>query len=262
MCYYKENNKNNNEKGTHMFNTKIFSERLKSARTAKHISQADLAKAVGVSSATISSYETVNGAKIPSLDKAEAIAAKLGVSLDWLCGKDEAGKVKITDFNTETFLRSLVVVLSEMTMEYKVEDNKPTICIGNWNIEKFISQVQSILNIYHNGALSTDLFEACVERIVSPYKDYSIYGSRFLSSDEACAVVSSLRRRIRQHGLSSIKQGINYVSLDPDPTFLDDWEIFVSEKEYEECKQYNTLVKNAESEQGGELNGSNNPQKE
>ena len=43
-----------------MFNVKIFSERLKAARTSKHISQADLAKAVGVSAATISSYETVN----------------------------------------------------------------------------------------------------------------------------------------------------------------------------------------------------------
>ena len=60
-----------------MFNVKIFSERLKAARTSKHISQADLAKAVGVSAATISSYETVNGAKIPSLDKAEAIANEL-----------------------------------------------------------------------------------------------------------------------------------------------------------------------------------------
>lgn len=245
-----------------MFDVKLFSERLKAARTAKHISQADLAKAVGVSAATISSYETVNGAKIPSLDKAEGIADKLGVSLDWLCGKDSAGKVKITDFDTETFLRSLVVVLSEMTMEYKEEENKPTICIGNSDIEKFISQVQSILRIYHNGALSTDLFEACVERIVSSYKDYSIFGSRFLSKYEAWAADSSLGRQICQYGLSSIKQGTVYVSLDLDPTTPEDWKIFVSEKELEECKQYNTLVENAKIEQGGELNGSNNPKKE
>lgn len=91
MCYYKVNNKNNNEKRVYMFDVKLFSERLKAARTAKHISQADLAKAVGVSAATISSYETVNGAKIPSLDKATAIAERLGISLDYLCGMPKEG---------------------------------------------------------------------------------------------------------------------------------------------------------------------------
>lgn len=74
-----------------MFNTKLFAERLKATRTEKHLSQADLAKAVGVSAATISSYETTNGAKIPSLDKAAAIAERLGISLDYLCGMSKEG---------------------------------------------------------------------------------------------------------------------------------------------------------------------------
>ena len=239
-----------------MFNVKMFSERLKAARTAKHISQADLAKAVGVSAATISSYETVNGAKIPSLDKAEAIADKLDVSLDWLCGKDSAGKVKITDFDTETFLRSLVVVLSEMTMEYKKSDSKPAIYIDNSKIDKYISQVQDILRVYHNGSLSTELFEACIDRMILNYNGYTIFGSRFLSGFELESAYSSLEKQIQDYGLSSIKLGIVSVALFPGCILPADFNIFASEKTLEECKEI------AEKTQGGELDGSNNPKKE
>lgn len=229
-----------------MLNSKIFAERLKAARTRKHLSQAELAKSVGVSAATISSYETPNGAKVPALDKAAAIASELDISLDWLCGKESANKVKISDFDTETFLRALVVVLSEMTIEYNTENSKPAIYIDNSDIEKYISQVQDVLRVYHNGTLSTDLFEACIERIISNYDEYTIFGSRFLSEFELSAAYSSLSKIVHERGLSSIKQGTIPVSLFPDPTISADFDIFVSEKTLDECKIF------VESEQGGD----------
>lgn len=240
-----------------MFNVKIFSERLKAARTSKHISQADLAKAVGVSAATISSYETVNGAKIPSLDKAEAIADKLGVSLDWLCGKDGAGKVKISDYDLDTFLRALVVVLSDMSIGIKkFDDGTLSIYIDNPTIVEFATKVQDVIKVYHNGTLTTDLYEVCIERIISNYDDYVAAGGWVLSSVEACAAFTSLNKIIRKIGYNNLKQGVVAVSPYMDPTLSGTIDFFVSEKTLEECKEI------AKRTQGGELNGSNNPKKE
>ena len=70
------------------FNSALFSERLKKARADKNMKQSELAQAIGVSAATICSYERVLNTKIPSLDNAYKISRYLDVSLDWLCGID------------------------------------------------------------------------------------------------------------------------------------------------------------------------------
>lgn len=227
-----------------MFNTKIFSERLKAARTEKHISQADLAKAVGVSAATISSYETANGTKIPSLDRAAAIADELGISLDWLRGKDSTNKVKISDYDTDTFWRALVVVLSNMATELKNCNDSTAIHINNSAIIKFAAQVQDVLRVYHNGTLATDLFEACIDKIITNFEDYEIFGGQLMSKFEAVEAYNSLIKKIRQYGIDSIKQGIVFVSPFADPTFEEELEVFVSEKTLQECKKH---IENIES---------------
>ena len=69
-------------------NNTIFAERLREARTAAKITQAELSKKAGVTAATISAYESYDGSKgkNPSLDNALKLAVALNVSLDWLCG--------------------------------------------------------------------------------------------------------------------------------------------------------------------------------
>lgn len=177
-----------------MFNTKLFAERLKSARMEKRISQADLAKAVGVSAATISSYETPSGAKVPSLDKAAAIASHLEISLDWLCGKESAGKVKITNFDAETYLRSLIVVITEMTNTFEEypKSDKGNILLNNRRVVYFLKQCVDLLKVYRNGTLTKELYETCVEKIISNYSDYSIAYDNFLSSAESEAADNSV----------------------------------------------------------------------
>ena len=60
--------------------------RLASSRTQAGLSKTDLGQRVGVTRVSIHEFET--GRKIPSLDTAIALAAALGVSLDWLTGYD------------------------------------------------------------------------------------------------------------------------------------------------------------------------------
>ena len=67
---------------------KVFAERLMLTRRRDLITQEELAEMVGVSGQTISAYE--RNIQTPSLDKAAGIADALGVSLDWLAGREEA----------------------------------------------------------------------------------------------------------------------------------------------------------------------------
>ena len=69
-----------------------FFQRMKEARVSKNISQRKLADLVSVAPASISAYE--KGSKVPPVEVAYRIANVLGVSLDWLCGRDTSSKMK------------------------------------------------------------------------------------------------------------------------------------------------------------------------
>ena len=66
----------------------IFADKLIELRKKNGWSQEELAEMVGVSGQTISAYE--RNIQTPSLDIAVGIADALGVSLDWLTGREEA----------------------------------------------------------------------------------------------------------------------------------------------------------------------------
>ena len=64
-----------------------FNEVLKFLRTSRNVTQAELAKAIGVSASTIGMYET--GEREPNFETEEKIADYFNVSLDMLRGKDK-----------------------------------------------------------------------------------------------------------------------------------------------------------------------------
>lgn len=59
-------------------------ERIRSAREAIELSQADLARTLGLTRAAVSLWEI--GTSTPSVDNLTRIADALGVSIDWLVG--------------------------------------------------------------------------------------------------------------------------------------------------------------------------------
>lgn len=67
-----------------------FGERLKSARTAKHMSQQTLADIIGKSLNTVGLYE--RGLRQPSLETLCLLADTLEVSCDFLLARTEAKK--------------------------------------------------------------------------------------------------------------------------------------------------------------------------
>ena len=62
----------------------ILGTRLKLLRKRLKVNQTEFSKMIGISSATLSAYET--GVKNPSLAVLKNIAETCNVSIDWLCG--------------------------------------------------------------------------------------------------------------------------------------------------------------------------------
>ena len=71
-----------------------FGERLKSARTSKHLSQQALADIIGKSLNTVGLYE--RGLRQPSLETLCLLADTLDVSCDYLLARTEAKKTAQT----------------------------------------------------------------------------------------------------------------------------------------------------------------------
>lgn len=71
----------------------VFGERLRLLRSVRgNISQKDFAHEMGIPQPTLSSYES--GKINPTVDAVINIAEKCGVSMDWLCGRDQTLRLK------------------------------------------------------------------------------------------------------------------------------------------------------------------------
>ncbi len=182
------------------FNSALFSERLKKARADKNMKQSELAQAIGVSAATISSYERSEGTKIPSLDKALVLSDVLGVSLDWLCGKDSK-EVDYTDFDVKMYMTALVIVLSEMSSKVTAKGNEFTITIDNDALGGFPQRIENLLKVYHDSTLDTENFKACVDNTIERHaKNADMIGNKLLTRHNAEEVYQSVLSFIYNYG--------------------------------------------------------------
>mgnify|MGYP005800109669 FL=1 len=74
-----------------------FSQRLKKLRVDKHLTQAQVAKRVGVTASMVSSYET--DIRLPSYDVMMRLADLFGVSVDYLLGREEKRLLDISELS-------------------------------------------------------------------------------------------------------------------------------------------------------------------
>lgn len=80
---------------------KIFSERLRTARKSKRLSQVDLAKRTDLLPSAVSHFE--NGRRSPSFDNLRKLADALEVTVDYLLGR--AQEPKSSDLVAEQLFR-------------------------------------------------------------------------------------------------------------------------------------------------------------
>lgn len=168
----------------------IFAERMKQARTKAGVKQKELADMVHVTPTTISAYEkadTNGNGKKPTLENAQKIANALSVSLDWMCGNDQSAQKSITEFSLQDYLKSIAIVLYEMsgTSEYDTDFHNATIHIQNPRIAYFCKQVKDLLVVYRNGVLTDEMYIDCVEKLIAGFKGYCFSFGNVLSYGES-----------------------------------------------------------------------------
>jgi len=90
-----------------------FSERLKQLRIEKGFTQEQVAKRVGVTRSTLSTYE--NQSRYPSYDILVSLSLLYGVSTDYLLCKDERRYIDITGLTDEecAAIRQMVCLLQK-----------------------------------------------------------------------------------------------------------------------------------------------------
>lgn len=175
----------------------IFAKRMKEARENCNLRQNALASKVGVTAQTISAYEkagTDGKGKNPTLENAVAIANELGVSLDWLCGRDIPTEEAESKKTLGDIARSLVfleksvagVYLDTSTrIEEKVtySDNTgypynedvqvtyPSIVFTNEKLVRFIKEWRKIKSLHDTSVIDDELYNLWLDKHLSLLDD-------------------------------------------------------------------------------------------
>lgn len=99
-----------------------FSKRIKELRTSFNLTQAEFAKEIGTTQATLSSYE--NSDKIAPIDILITISQKYHVSLDWLCGlrDNKESPVSIVTYSDLINILSVIGGLEKLNAYISVEE--------------------------------------------------------------------------------------------------------------------------------------------
>lgn len=162
------------------FNVILFGQRLKEARMKRNIKQKDLAEQIGVSSQTLSNYENASDSttKTPSTILLMEIADALGVSVDWLCGRDTSKKTKASEPTTVgDYARVLaeVITWSGVGLSIKVEEvdsryktpKMAGIEFCDSDICEFLTHCKALLTLRQGNVISPEMFTTSLSDRVS-----------------------------------------------------------------------------------------------
>lgn len=163
------------------FDFSVLGGRLKSLRKQSKKTQKELAEELGLSPASIISYEKAQ--KMPTIDTVIKIANYFHVSLDWLCGlndelppsnQSENGR----DFiNLSDFLKTLISIsyaCSDVRTKYSVDTGTASFEFYQQEIVDFVSDWQKILELYKDGTITKEMCNDWVNGVLSKYSKFTI----------------------------------------------------------------------------------------
>ena len=205
-----------------MLNKIEFGRRLKKLRgqlnNGKGLTQADFAKEVGVTAASISAYEA--GTKTPNIEIAFDISEKFNISIDWLCGKvsDDKKDIDIMDaFKYDkipmTKILQLISFFVESGICHAIIDRDVIECYNeNGEFEEYndyaelkfyiktifnyINDIKQLINVLEKGLLTDDVYRQSRNGVISKSSDlyWDIFEERIgrYSEDEWLAELEAM----------------------------------------------------------------------
>lgn len=160
-----------------------FSKRLKDLRTSVKLTQAEFAKEIGTTQATLSSYE--NSDKMPPVDILISIAQKYNVSLDWLCGfQNEQVFPTITTYSDVIRLLSALEAAENLETHISIIDvndsdsfeshEEAKISIDDEILVKFFQEWTDVLALCKKSSSGKKLYDVWVKDILEQYNNIPI----------------------------------------------------------------------------------------
>lgn len=155
----------------------ILSQKLKTMRSLRNMTQKDFAAYIGIPQPTLSAYE--NGKNNPTVDVLIEIADKCGVSLDWLCGREtNAGAISsmsdvaqffydLGEFNEISFEIDTERHENSVTLTFNGDDKAHVFNADICNILREISNNRFDLETY---SISKDQYESFKKNSMTYYK--------------------------------------------------------------------------------------------
>lgn len=169
-----------------------FGTRLKQARKGNHVTQAELAKALGVAQSTIANYE--NNTRFPGMETLREISQYLDISLDHLMNIEEKPRYSTSDNYEEPDYENIANSFIELLLEYKEEKAKELIkeiSLKGVPLTKIISRIfvpvlENVGRGWQEGAI-TVAQEHYITAIIDRLNDFlsesqEIVGSKKLSA--------------------------------------------------------------------------------
>lgn len=155
-----------------------FSKRLKDLRTSVKLTQAEFAKEIGTTQATLSSYE--NSDKLPPVDILISIAQKYNVSLDWLCGlQSEQVFPTVTTYSdiirllsalgTTENLKAGISIASITEPDSFASHNEAQISIDDEIIVNFFEEWMEVLALCKKSPSGKKLYDVWIKDILEQY---------------------------------------------------------------------------------------------
>lgn len=156
---------------------KTFGENLFALMTAKKITQKELAAAVGVTAATLSSYK--NGSKSPTLPVAAAIAKELNVSLDWLCGLNEMRSENSENTTFSDIIRMLTdlsrLIKLDLMTNYEVNHdataglNAIYMRIDDGVMDSFLKEWKQVKELFDAHTIGSNIYDPWIAQQLKDY---------------------------------------------------------------------------------------------
>lgn len=173
-----------------MFDTTLFSTRLKEARIHNQMTQAELAEKAGTTATTIAAYEgTQPGIKKHSMELVVKLSEILSVDVNWMCGNllnlrqnyyvsynSIRSDNHFSQFSTTDYFTSYARILVDLNSSIELSnDTTVKLNIESPVLTGFIKRVNGLVSVYHDGAINSDVFNKAVDDLIDKYASENIY---------------------------------------------------------------------------------------
>lgn len=159
-------------------NSEIIGSKIKALRILLGVTQKDFGELIGVTQATLSSYE--NNSKTPNIETIYNIADKCNVTIDWLCGRSCLKNIE-KPATYEDVLNLIIILCKTVKFNLVPNENQSfgdnpvmSLVADNRHINDFLNRWYKVKDIYEDSTIDEATYDAVMLSLTSAYNHIKI----------------------------------------------------------------------------------------